>query len=196
MFAYCGNNPVSLSDPYGYCACSIAPPKSGTTYAALCPNCGSWGGGSGGGAGGEGVLIALLEAGSGILSAASKLAAWTFKAVSFSGAAYGTNIQDFNIPQVADQNRPDGQYQYWEAYLKGSEVIVGRGLSLWEASFMVACGQNVMCANQAAALWIVKINRYHNAVGPEVGRGNGFFWHYHPHRNTKVHIWFYGGVDS
>jgi len=88
------------------------------------------------------------------------------------------------------------QYQYWEAARIGNSVVVGDGLTFVEASARVAGGSNVMCANQDAAKWILVVNCYWNAVGPEIGRGEGFYYHYHPHRNTKVHIWFYGGVDS
>ena len=88
------------------------------------------------------------------------------------------------------------QYQYWEANRVGNNVVVGDGLTFAEASARVALGFNIMCASQDAAKWILIVNCYWNAVGPEIGRGEGFFYHYHPHRNTKVHIWFYGGINS
>ena len=53
---------------------------------------------------------------------------------------------------------------------------------------IIAC----MCRNNAAALHIIFLNRYYNAVGPEVHRGG--FPHYHPTRNhtgyESIHIWY------
>ena len=53
---------------------------------------------------------------------------------------------------------------------------------------IIAC----MCRNNAAALHIIFLNRYYNAVGPEVHRGG--FLHYHPTRNhtgyESIHIWY------
>jgi hypothetical protein len=88
------------------------------------------------------------------------------------------------------------QYQYWEADRSGKSIVTGKGLSFVEASARVAYGANIICANQGAAKWILVVNCYWNAVGPERGRGDGFLYHYHPHRNTNVHSWFYGGIDS
>jgi|GEM_PF-4973332 len=48
-----------------------------------------------------------------------------------------------------------------------------------------------MCRNEYAAKTILFVNRYWNAVGPEKGAGEGYYSHYHPHRNTTVHIWYY-----
>ena len=70
--------------------------------------------------------------------------------------------------------------------------MIGRGLTLQEALSHVATGRNIMCKDETAALTIVGLIGYRNAVGPEIGVGHGYYWHYHPHRNTHTHIWFYG----
>ena len=82
-------------------------------------------------------------------------------------------------------------YQYWEAYLVKGVVLVGRGISFWEACIRVSCGFSVMCANQDAARWILVVNHYWGAIGPETHGDEGFFMHYHPHRRTHTHIWYY-----
>ena len=82
-------------------------------------------------------------------------------------------------------------YQYWEAYRVKGAVIIGRGLTLTEASFRVSCGLDIMCANEAAARWILIVNGYRNHTSPEIHGDEGYYWHYHPHRNTHTHIWYF-----
>ena len=91
------------------------------------------------------------------------------------------------------------EYYYWAAELIGKQVVILQPLSFAEACERVANYGNVMCANQDAARAIIITNGYRNAVGPERGKGEGFYWHYHPTRNHtghkySTHIWFYGGV--
>ena len=88
---------------------------------------------------------------------------------------------------------------YWEAErvkVGGSyHVITGSPLTFDQARIRVSMGQNLMCANEAAARAIVFANGYVNAVGPEIHpRGtdtSGYFYHFHPNRSSHVHIWFY-----
>ena len=88
---------------------------------------------------------------------------------------------------------------YWEAERikvgRSHQVITGRPLTFDQARIRVSMGQNLMCANEAAARAIVFANGYVNAVGPEIHpRGtdtSGFFYHFHPNRSSHVHIWFY-----
>ena len=82
-------------------------------------------------------------------------------------------------------------YQYWEASRVKNQVLPGRGLSFTEASVHVASGRDIMCANQGAALWLIIVNGYWTAVGPEIHGDEGYYWHYHPNRNSHTHIWFY-----
>lgn len=84
------------------------------------------------------------------------------------------------------------QYQYWEAVRVGNNIVVGNGLTFVEASSRVACGLDIMCANHGAAKWLVVVNGYWNAVGPEIHGDEGYYWHYHPHRNSHTHIWYLG----
>ena len=106
-------------------------------------------------------------------------------------AAASAYSNDSVVWKQATDEPPDGQYQYWEAYRDKNTVYVGRGLSIIDASFRVAMGLDIMCVNQDAARWLLNINRYRNAVGPEAHRGG--YSHYHPHRHTHTHIWYYGG---
>ena len=84
---------------------------------------------------------------------------------------------------------------YWAADLINKKVVVSTPLSFTQACTRVSCGKNIMCQNEEAAKAIIVINRYRNAVGPERGCGNDYYWHYHPTRNhtgsKSVHIWFY-----
>ena len=84
---------------------------------------------------------------------------------------------------------------YWAADLVNRNVQISSPLTFSQACNRVSMGKNVMCKDQSAALAIIFNNRYHNAVGPEKGCGNNFYWHYHPTRNhtghSSVHIWFY-----
>ena len=191
MFAYCANSPVGLSDPYGYCAGSIAIPREGAAYTGLCPVCGACGGGSGGG----GIPINLEKAATGITSAASKILVWTFEAVNFSAAASGTYVQDTTGLQKAKKTPPDGQYQYWEAYRIDGNVYVGRGLSLWNALIRVEMELDVMCINRDAAFLLIRINGYIHHVGPEIDKGRendeNYYYHYHALRDSSAHIWYY-----
>ena len=86
------------------------------------------------------------------------------------------------------QEKIQSNYQYWEAYIENGVVHTGRGLTFPEACIRVSCGFSVMCANQDAARWILVVNRYWFAVGPETHGGEGFYQHYHPHRHTHTHI--------
>ena len=45
MFAYCENNPINYSDPFGYCACSPGGIERDALYSYMCPCCGSGAGG-------------------------------------------------------------------------------------------------------------------------------------------------------
>ena len=121
MFAYCQNSPVGFSDPYGYCAGSIAIPREGAAYTGLCPVCGACGGGSGGG----GIPINLEKAATGITSAASKILVWTFEAVNFSAAASGTYVQDTTGLQKAKKR-----------HLMGN-INIGRHIELMEMYMLV-----------------------------------------------------------
>lgn len=84
------------------------------------------------------------------------------------------------------------EYQYWEAYRDKKGVHLGRGLTFGEATLRVALGLDIMCASQDAARWLLVVNRYWFAVGPEIHGDEGYYRHYHPNRHTHTHIWFYG----
>ena len=176
MFAYCGNNPVSCSDPSGYCACTLTGGKNNEfEYTTMC-SCG------GSGAGGGGIVFALGYAIANIIEQTS---------ANTQAVSKEDEKADVYVDAKSGQRK---HYQYWEANRVGNNVVVGDGLTFVEASARVALGFNIMCASQDAAKWILVVNCYWNAVGPEIGRGDGFFWHYHPHRETDIHIWFYGGI--
>ena len=95
------------------------------------------------------------------------------------------------IEHEVQRHKEETKYQYWEAYLIDNVVCIGRGLTFVKACIRVNCGLSVMCANQDAARWIVVVNCYWGAVGPETHGGAGYYSHYHPHRRTHTHIWYY-----
>ena len=83
-------------------------------------------------------------------------------------------------------------FNYWEASLVNKKIIIGQPLNVESAALRVSQGGSIMCRNNAAAWHIIYLNRYVNAVGPEI-HGDGFF-HYHPTRNhtgyESIHIWY------
>ena len=92
-----------------------------------------------------------------------------------------------------DRAQTDSDYNYWEADLTKSKVVViGNPLTVEEASLRVSQGGSIICRTQAAAKHIIYRNGYVNAVGPESHRGG--FLHYHPTRNhtgyPSIHIWY------
>ena len=91
-----------------------------------------------------------------------------------------------------DKAQTDIDYDYWEACLIKSNVVIGKPLTVEEASLRVSQGGSIMCRTQAAAKQIIYRNRYANAVGPESHKGG--FQHYHPTRNhtgyPSIHIWY------
>ena len=74
---------------------------------------------------------------------------------------------------------------------RGGKVVVGKGLTLVDASIRVSCGLDIMCANEGAARWLLILNGYWNHTSPEIHGTQGYYWHYHPNRHSKVHIWYY-----
>ena len=173
MFAYCNNSPVQKKDIGGTIPSdTLLPHYNQYDY--------SYGGGGG----------LVIVSGYLLEKLIDRLSAVSMMTRSLDKEDEKTNTY---VDAKTGQKK---QYQYWAADLIGNSIVVGDGLTFMEASSRVACGFNVLCADKNAAKWILVINCYWNAVGPERGRGNDFLYHYHPHRNTKVHIWFYGGVNS
>ena len=72
-------------------------------------------------------------------------------------------------------------------------MVGGEPLTVEEACLRVSQLKSVICRNEAAAKYIIFVNGYVNAIGPEK-QGEDFFSHYHPTRNhtgySSVHIWF------
>lgn len=185
LFAYCANNPVGCIDSTGTSSLSatddyIEDDNPLNDYFGI-------GGGSGGG-------IAIIHMAGGTATAIS---IWTLLEVLKlkSKAKEKTKVKEIAISKE-DTSR---EYYYWAAELIGKQVVILQPLSFAEACERVANYGNVMCPNQDAARAIIITNGYRNAVGPERGKGEGFYWHYHPTRNHtghkySTHIWFYGGV--
>ena len=191
MFAYCNNSPSNRTDPDGNSSLVIRPQVCITDPGDDTCGCGGFGGG------GEIIPLGLL-----------KLIVDIFTpSVNSVPEVYNPNANAKAIPQSeaksiaitaekVDQKK--NQYSsYWAAERIGHKVIVGSPLTFIEANLRVAAGGSIMCKDQLAALAIVKIGHYRNAVGPEIGKGEGFYWHYHPTRNhtgteESIHIWFYG----
>ena len=102
------------------------------------------------------------------------------------------------LSRVITEAQLKQQYNYWTADLVkvGKETIIAGGdpLTEEEACLRVSQLKSVICRNEAAAKYIIFVNGYVNAIGPEK-HGEDFFSHYHPTRNhtgySSVHIWFF-----
>jgi len=176
MFAYCNNNPINFVDPSGYIRHQFA-----------------WELFDGGG-GGSGFVADALTAGTvagliitgpsiiEILSTISENLLIPFKQIL-------ELSQEFQI--LLKEKQKTKKYQYWEAVRIGGNVVIGQGLTIGEASIRVANGLDIMCANYDAAKWILILNGYFSAVGPEIHGGEGYFSHFHPNRHSHTHIWFF-----
>ena len=169
MFAYCLNNPVLYSDSAGSHA-RVASPEASCFEAHP--------------AGGGGAVFVFGYAIEGLIEKAAQITAdiWAI-----SKEEEKTNVY------VDTKTGERKKYQYWEAARVGKKVVVGDGITFVEASARVAIGLDVMCINHDAAKWIVIINCYWNAVGPEIHGDENYYWHYHPNRHSHTHIWYYGG---
>ncbi len=189
MFAYCCNNPTNRLDSTGYFwqelweafkqafneATQFAAPAygiAGVISQADSP------------APGPGDIAGLIVAAGTALVCATYAVVSSIVVVSYSKKETAEDSLAITIPKK-EQN-----YQYWEAVRIRNQVFIGRGLSFFEACIRVACGGDVMCANQDAARWILVANLYTNAVGPEIHGSSGYYWHYHPNRNSHTHIWY------
>lgn len=198
MFAYCGNNPVIRKDSNGKFweelleffeeaikEASAVFATAGGVALADSP------------AIGPADVVALIIAGGAFLYCVGKA---TYQAIIAPSPTISLSKADTDTDEKADaivitDEAEARRYNYWAADLVGSQVVVSTPLTFSEACVRVACGGNIMCRNQEAALAIVVANNYRNAVGPEKGCGNNYYWHYHPTRNhtgyKSVHIWYY-----
>ena len=188
MFAYCNNNPVNCVDSTGYsleyflknfadCIKNSGGALSAAGTAALAdsPALGP----------GDAVAAAIVISTLLVCIATAAIDAITAETTLQSN---DEEIVGANSIAIGQETR---RYQYWEAARVNNNVVVGRGLTFSEAKARVASGFDIMCANQGAALWLVVTNGYWNAVGPEIHGDDGYFWHFHPNRNSHLHIWFY-----
>ena len=153
-----------------------------------------------------------------ILSALAGAGAYFFEAIVSLGASYlftkatAGGVSEFfryrksqkekrleeALSRVITEAQFKQQYNYWTADLVkvGKETIIAGGdpLTAEEACLRVSQLKSVICRNEAAAKYIIFVNGYVNAIGPEK-HGEDFFSHYHPTRNhtgySSVHIWFF-----
>ena len=186
LFAYCSNNPIVFSDPTG---CVIKEAAAilivGATIGALAILSGL--GVAGAQTAQQQLQGKLDRAWNTRINAAQELIGYPSATISRAAE---------RDQEIAISSPPDSEYNYWAATRVGSNIAITTPLTVEQAAARVALGKSVMCRNQVAALHIVFINGYVNAVGPERGTGEGFYWHYHPTRNhteyDSIHIWFYG----
>ena len=195
LFAYCANNPVNHQDPSGHSLLGIIALSFArvavTAIAAIAV---------------AGLAVAAVNSPS-AKKAANTIANGITKAYTKAKETVSNVVQSAVAKLVphkktSEQERERAktapaeaqQYSYWEATRvkdRGdSQVVIGKGITLQEASARVSMGLDLMCANENAAKTILLVNGYANAVGPEI-HGVGYFPHYHPNRNSHTHIWFF-----
>ncbi len=106
-----------------------------------------------------------------------------------------TKSEEKPITEVENPAKKNEEYNYWAADLVFGKVVVSTPLTAAVASERVAMGENIMCRNKSAAIYILLRNHYVNSVGPEKEDKDGYYWHYYPTRNhtgyNSIHIWFY-----
>nr|WP_297707529.1 RHS repeat-associated core domain-containing protein [uncultured Butyrivibrio sp.] len=102
----------------------------------------------------------------------------------------GTKAIEISISDAKEQ-----KISYWAAELINKEVYLFESLTLEEARLRVSMLGSIMCISQEAAMLILRLNGYRNAVEPEIHGDEGYFYHYHPTRNHtgyfSVHIWYF-----
>ena len=195
LFAYCANNPVNHQDPSGHSLLGIIALSFArvavTAIAAIAV---------------AGLAVAAVNSPS-AKKAANTIANGITKAYTKAKETVSNVVQSAVAKlaphkKTSEQERERAktapaeaqQYSYWEATRvkdRGdSQVVIGKGITLQEASARVSMGLDLMCANENAAKTILLVNGYANAVGPEI-HGVGYFPHYHPNRNSHTHIWFF-----
>ncbi len=187
IFLYCGNNPIIRIDSNGYFWTEIWEYLKGVGTEIV---------NTIEGLSGTYSQIGQIAITDGSLPVADAIAVAGAAALTVGAIAYSvvtaTKKQAIAIPKLEiKQKQKTKQYQYWQADRINKTVVLGRGLTLTEASIRVAMGFDVMCASRDAARTLLFINGYWNSVGPEIHGGEGFYWHYHPHRHTHTHIWYY-----
>ena len=171
LYEYCSDNPINFQDPSGHF-----------------------------------ILSALAGAGAYFFEAIVSLgASYLFTKVTAGGVSeffrYRKSQKEKRLEdalsRVITEAQLKQQYNYWTADLVkvGKETIIAGGdpLTAEEACLRVSQLKSVICRNEAAAKYIIFVNGYVNAIGPEK-QGEDFFSHYHPTRNhtgySSVHIWF------
>ena len=181
MFAYCGNNPCNYLDNEGL----FRQPSTVIIQEGFYRD----GSGVVGTTTGSPILDAVSHgAGGAIAHFFAEI--FSIVATAFTRAAVASEREETRAIPIA-LTQETYNYQYWEAERVKNEVIIGNGLTFSEAQIRVACGFDIMCANQGAAVALIVTNGYWTAVGPEIHGDSGYFWHYHPNRHTHQHIWFY-----
>ena len=179
MFAYCGNNPVDRIDASGYSFTDVQKHRISSEYAFAQDICVGVGGGA---------IIGALLLDPSVVTTAVNLVEDSLNAIVHAVEHLITAAQhEIEILKESLQQ----EYQYWEAYRINNIVCIGKGLTIIEASARVSCGFSIMCANEGAARWLLILNGYWNHTAAEIHGGAGYYWHYHPHRNSHTHIWFY-----
>lgn len=178
MFTYCVCNPVNKVDPAGHIAVSMAVAATNSWNPLGWAAMAFWG---------TVVLGTLVN--QHLNSVSSRIAIGNMHSLAIAQST--AKEKEESESQAITAELESQGYQYWEAKRVKNAVVIGQGLTFSEASLRVACGYDIMCANQSGALSIVINNGYWNAVGPEIHGEEGYFWHYHPNRNTHVHIWYY-----
>ena len=172
LYEYCSDNPVNFQDPSGHFILSVLAGVGAYFFEAIVS---------------LGASYFFTKAIAGVVSEFSR----------YRKSQKEKRLEEA-LSRVITEAQFKQQYNYWTADLvtvgKKTIIVGGDPLTPEEACLRVSQLKSVICRNEEAAKYIIFVNGYVNAIGPEK-HGKDFFSHYHPTRNhigyPSVHIWFF-----
>ena len=172
LYEYCSDNPANFQDPSGHFILSVLAGVGAYFFEAIVS---------------LGASYFFTKAIAGVVSEFSR----------YRKSQKEKRLEEA-LSRVITEAQFKQQYNYWTADLvtvgKKTIIVGGDPLTPEEACLRVSQLKSVICRNEEAAKYIIFVNGYVNAIGPEK-HGKDFFSHYHPTRNhigyPSVHIWFF-----